>query len=231
MRQMMRRILVACVTLCAAVSASEACVDVQQSGSISLQGTLRFQIFAGPPNFEDVRKGDAPEPAYILQLDTPICVIGDDGADPNVRFDTVQILLSEPASGPPSSNALSRLIGRPVLVEGRSAFLAHTAHHHAPLLLSVSRVTLATDPTASYGTAMTTVRGFYLALGAGDGNAASSFVISQKRSSGPFSAAAITNFYRSLIEPLTILDISAIAADQYRVMYTFVGSDKKRLQW
>lgn len=28
-------------------------------------------MFAGPPNFEDVRKGDAPEPSYILALDSP----------------------------------------------------------------------------------------------------------------------------------------------------------------
>jgi hypothetical protein len=37
------------------------------------------------------------------------------------------------------------------------------------------------DPTEAYGTAMTTVQAFYLALAAGNGDEAARFVIPQKR--------------------------------------------------
>jgi hypothetical protein len=51
---------------------------------------LTYNIFPGPPNFEDVRKGDKPEPTYILQLLKPICVSGDEFIDPKKQIDRIQ---------------------------------------------------------------------------------------------------------------------------------------------
>jgi hypothetical protein len=46
---------------------------------------LNYRIFAGPPNYEDVRKGDTPEPIYILTLAEPICASRDEFVDPRAE--------------------------------------------------------------------------------------------------------------------------------------------------
>ena len=78
-----------------ALSAHAACIDVKQASSISFEGTLSYRIYAGPPNYEDVRKGDTPEPTYILTLDTPTCATGDDFLKPDKTFDKIQIYPAE----------------------------------------------------------------------------------------------------------------------------------------
>ena len=70
---------------------------------------------------------------------------------------------------------------------------------------------------------MTTVQAFYLALAAGNGDEAAKFVIPQKRSVGPLSSKAITTFYGDLIEPLTLIDVTAVHPDEFRVRYGFVA--------
>ena len=52
--------------------AHAACVDVNQTGSLTFEGTLTFHIFGGPPYYGGVRLGDTPEPTYILKLDAAI---------------------------------------------------------------------------------------------------------------------------------------------------------------
>src|SRR3974390_2691014 len=86
------------LTLClsmlvAALPANAACVDLKQTGTLSFEGALSYRIFAGPPNYEDVRKGDTPEPSYILSLDAPICATGDEFIDR--PFDRIQIYPAE----------------------------------------------------------------------------------------------------------------------------------------
>ena len=70
---------------------------------------------------------------------------------------------------------------------------------------------------------MTTVQAFYMALGAGNGDEASKFVVPEKRSSEAFSPTALTNFYSRLIFPLTIIDVIATSPNEYRVRYTYVA--------
>src|SRR5215510_12274020 len=85
----------ACVfiwTMGVACAANAACIDAKQTDRLSFQGTLSHQIFPGPPNFEDVRKGDAREGAYILTLDAPACAGGDDFLDASESFDRIQLL-------------------------------------------------------------------------------------------------------------------------------------------
>ena len=79
------------LTLCLAPEATAACIDLKQANKLSFEGILNYRIFAGPPNYEDVRKGDTPEPTYILTLTEPICASGDEFVDPRDKFDQVQI--------------------------------------------------------------------------------------------------------------------------------------------
>jgi hypothetical protein len=73
---MLQRCVLGLSIWAAGVSANAACIDLKQTSSLSFEGTLSYRIFTGPPNYEDVRKGDTPEPAYILSLDVPICAKG-----------------------------------------------------------------------------------------------------------------------------------------------------------
>ena len=66
-----------------------------------------------------------------------------------------------------------------------------------------------------------TVRAFYGALGAGNGAAASSQVIPEKRSSRAFSPGAISRFYGRLPEPLRLTSIVPVSGGAYRVTYRY----------
>jgi hypothetical protein len=226
---MLQRCVLGLSIWAAAVSANAACIDLKQTSSLSFEGALSYRIFAGPPNYDDVRKGDTPEPAYILTLDAPICATGDEFVDPGKPIDKIQVYPADSeVIGRVLSLDLRRFVGKRVVVEGNSAFGAHTGHHHAPLMLPITKVTIPFDPTRGYGTAMTTVQAFYMALGAGNGDEASKFVVPEKRSSGMFSPSAITNFYSRLIFPLTLIDIVPVGSDQYRVHYSYVASGTGR---
>jgi hypothetical protein len=74
------------------------------------------------------------------------------------------------------------------------------------------------DPTA-------VVRQFYAALGQADGSTASGFVVTEKRNSGPFSAAALTSFYGALASPLEIVDIALLPDGRVRTRYHYRQAD------
>jgi hypothetical protein len=102
-----------------------ACLDVSQIRSF--EGELTFRIFGGPPYNGGVRLGDTPEPSYILILEEPICVSGDDFLEQSEQIDQIQIYPDEYGG---QSSALSkdlrRLVGQRVRVEGKGAFGRHT---------------------------------------------------------------------------------------------------------
>jgi hypothetical protein len=70
-------------------------------------------------------------------------------------------------------------------------------------------------------TGLDAVTGFYRALGRGDGNVASRFVVPEKRDSGPLSGRAMTRFYSRLARPLRLTGIRQEGPDTFRVSYRF----------
>lgn len=206
------------ISLAASIPARAACFDLTKGEPRELTGRLGFRIFPGPPGYADVQKGDTPEPAYVLTLDRPICLAGDDFADPELMFREVQLVPTEA-----SVKKLAAAKGTIVTVLLGDRLAAHTGHHHRPLVAWVDDVFMAKDITEEYGTGASTVRAFYYALGAGDGAAASAFVVAEKRAKGPFSPGALSRFYGSLVEPLELLDVSALGAGRYRVRYRFTS--------
>jgi len=128
--------------------ANAACIDVRQQEPLAFNGTLNYRIFPGPPNYENVKKGDKPEPAYIIKLDTPICAIGDEFLDGKETFDRVQILMDDSSqAGRTLWQSLGQMDGKRVAVTGKSGFGAQTGHHHAPLLMTLVAITA--DSTAN----------------------------------------------------------------------------------
>lgn len=202
-----------------APTASAACFDISRGEPAHLEGRLTFEIFPGPPNYENVQTGDTPEPAWILVLDAVICVTGDEFSDPNATFDTVQFLQTE--TNPVD---LRQFLGTRVGVDLGEAYSNHTGHHHAPLLAVVHKIReAAADVATQHGTAATTVRAFYLALEQGSGTDAVRFVIPEKQGKGAYVADNITGFYGSLIEPLRLLDVQPIGDGEFLVLYDFVS--------
>jgi hypothetical protein len=78
---------------------------------------------------------DRPETAYILQLSTPACLAGKEEEDQ--VSDTRRLHLA------PDNDAVEKrfraLLGKRVVVQGRP-FGAHTAHHHAPIVMIVTEI-------------------------------------------------------------------------------------------
>jgi hypothetical protein len=103
---------------------------------IKLKGSLLRKTFPGPPNYEDIHKGDQPETGWYLQLPKAICVAQDkhepdlNPARKNIK--TVQLVISGPLY-----KKYSSLVGKQVTATG-TLFGAVSGHHHTPVLLTVS---------------------------------------------------------------------------------------------
>lgn len=100
---------------------------------VTVSGKLLRKTFAGPPNYESIRNGDAPETGFYLSVKQPICTIasqsaGADEAKSGVSL--IQLVLK-----PEAYELLRPLLGQSITVKG-SLFSAQTGHHHAPLLLN-----------------------------------------------------------------------------------------------
>ena len=189
--------------------ANASCYDLSKSEPHELTGVLSHVIFAGPPNYEDVQKGDTPERGYVLALPSPICLFGDDFADPGHQFSEVQLVETDK-----TARAVQSLVNSTVHVVLSGVMAAETAHHHRPLVAWVEDISPVDDPTTEYGTAATTVRAFYYALAAGDGNHAANFVVPEKRAQGPLSPRDMTGFYGNLVEPLKLTDLKPTGKDE-----------------
>jgi hypothetical protein len=197
------------------------CYNLAQREPHTLTGFLDYAVFPGPPNFEDVQKGDTPEPTYVLRLASPICLTGDpDFAEPSRMFRAVQVVGSE-ATFP----LLRANVRHQVTVGLANPMAAETGHHHEPLVAWVTSIRLAQDPAMSltdeYGTAATTIRAFYDALHAGQGATASSYVVPEKRRLAAFSPDALARYYGNMASPITMIDIVQRSANTFLVHYRY----------
>jgi hypothetical protein len=114
------------------------CMDLRTAhATATVSGVLTVQLFAGPPNYESVAKGDAEEKALILELPRRMCADDGEFIKSSTTFDRVQVSSSVPGL----LDVLNASVGRPVTVRGE-AFGAHTGHHRAPLVLVAQEVTV-----------------------------------------------------------------------------------------
>lgn len=105
------------------------------SRSESVRGTVVRETHPGPPNYQSVESGDAPETYWFLQLEAPICIAGvdEDGVEEEESgVDKVQLLL-----GPEQYDEFRSFLDREVVATGRLV-ASQTGHHHASVLLEVS---------------------------------------------------------------------------------------------
>lgn len=198
------------------------CYDLRHQEPSELTGTLDYVMFPGPPNYEDVQKGDTPEPSYILKLHDAICIADDeDGfADPKTFFQDVQLM-----AGPPVSDQFRGFLHQVVTVKLTGQVAAETGHDHEPLRATVTSIAPARakpmDFMDQYGTAATTIHAFYDALRDGQGAVASAMVVPEKRTHPAFAPANMTRFYGSLADPISLIDIAQENADTFIVHYHY----------
>ncbi|MGA3302138.1 MAG: hypothetical protein ABSC72_02495 [Methylovirgula sp.] len=121
---------------------SPCAIDVGKPETLKLSGMLSHKIFPGPPNYENTRKGDRPEPAYILTLDKPVCASGisvgkDKPLVSTEPFSTIHLLFD---GNKDIARELKRLVGKRVTVQGENGDEAFTGHHHAPFIMDVKAI-------------------------------------------------------------------------------------------
>lgn len=75
------------------------------------------------------------ERPYILQLRAAACLDADDPEDAVKSTHTIHVFPADAKLEP----AFKRLVGKTVAVRG-SPFIAHTAHHHAPIVMQVTQI-------------------------------------------------------------------------------------------
>lgn len=113
--------------------------------SVELVGSLEFQTFPGPPNYESIASGDQAEHAPYLKLDQPMDVVARKGdlidnpvTEKNVKVIQLAINAEDDALW---SKFRSAGQGAHIQVKG-SLFHRFTGHHHARILLDVQSMEL-----------------------------------------------------------------------------------------
>lgn len=139
---MVTRLLILFFLLVAGVSTASGQNCLEYGPSVSLTGTIRSRVFAGPPNYESIKRGDRKETATILTLVDAICMTatnatGDSFDVPETDVKEVQLVISKPAHW----KTLKALRGKPVVVTG-TLFHAHTGHHRTKILITVTGISL-----------------------------------------------------------------------------------------
>lgn len=97
--------------------------------TVILTGKLERRIYPGPPNYEDIKKGDQPETGFYLLLKEPVCYVGDELSDPKQNVSLIQLVLDQKGY-----DELRPYLGKIIKLKG-SLFGSHTGHHHTPILL------------------------------------------------------------------------------------------------
>ena len=110
------------------------CINPNKSGVV-LIGTLKAHTFPGPPDWKSVARGDEPERYWLLHLNKPICVEGDDLGLKENNVSWVQLVFEDHK---PYETYRSLLGGR-VIVKGE-LFHRHTGHHHTRVLVTVQAI-------------------------------------------------------------------------------------------
>jgi hypothetical protein len=115
--------------------ATEQCITYEPN-TINLYGRITRKVFAGPPNYENVAKGDEAEQVWVLRLNRPVCVAASAQWEAEANVSEIQLVFGEGSS---QYNKYESLLGKKVVAKGR-LFHAHTGHHHAKVLLTVRSI-------------------------------------------------------------------------------------------
>jgi hypothetical protein len=120
----------------AAAFGAEPCLRYEPE-KVSLAGVIAERVFPGPPNYENIKKGDRPETAWILHLDKPVCVAPldpkDDIDEPESNVTDMHLIIYD------GYKKYEALPGKQVIVHGT---LTHSisGHHRTRVLIEVEDI-------------------------------------------------------------------------------------------
>jgi hypothetical protein len=205
-------------SLSAPARSAASCIDVAKAEPIEVSGRLHHRSFSDDEIQTGAIDQTPPESAYVLKLDKPTCFYGDEFLGGEVTVSEVHLMINAEDNNRLFAE-LHELVGKDITVAGKRGFGAHTRHHRAPVVLVLTAVS--ENHPIRQEMAENVVAAFYLALGVGDGNQASRYIIPAKRRSGPLSAEAMSRFYGDLEQPLELLDVAVLDSGRYRAHYRF----------
>lgn len=116
----------ALMVLAAPAAQAASCMRASEEGTIA-EGRLSVG------QFEDA--AGRPEQAYILTLPAPTCLAGSDEMDNVDVAETIHVFSVDDAL----HASFGTFVGQDVQVRG-TPMGAHTAHHHAPIVMDVSEI-------------------------------------------------------------------------------------------
>lgn len=107
---------------------------------VELNGTIKTLQFAGPPNYESIKNGDADETGPYLILNNPIDVqlipkLQNDNDIPEKNVKLLQLVVQN------NNDWEKAKEGNYVHIVG-TLFHAFTGHHHARVLLMIKKITV-----------------------------------------------------------------------------------------
>ena len=111
---------------------AQACLRYEPD-TVRLSGSLTRLTFPGRPNYESVAAGDQPETGFYLRVPAPICTTASREYAAQAGIRLVQLVLDSLGYA-----ALKSYLGRRVTLRGTLTG-AITAHHHAPVLLILTK--------------------------------------------------------------------------------------------
>ncbi|WP_369935409.1 DUF4431 domain-containing protein [Xanthomonas tesorieronis] len=117
--------------LLAASNAANAKCLPSQPATVRLTGVLERVTFPGPPNYESVQSGDAPETYYVLRLPAQVCVLDSDQSV--ISANRLQLFLE-----PGQYDVFRPQLGKRITLPGE-LWPAETGHHHTPLMFTPAR--------------------------------------------------------------------------------------------
>ncbi len=108
--------------------------------AVTLDGTLVWRAYAGPPNYDSVRQGDQPDTALILTIPKPICVAPDSASDDGDKQLESGVRELQLAIGTDSVWAQLRAVHSSRLRVTGELFHAISGHHRTRVLLWVIQI-------------------------------------------------------------------------------------------
>ena len=116
---------------------TEPCLHYDPS-VVRLKGIITRKQFPGPPEYSDIKKGDAIEIFWILKTDHPFCVDQDNPKEdidiPESNINQVQLVVQNY-----NKYKSKKLIGKHVVVTG-TLFHAITIHHRTKVLIMAQNI-------------------------------------------------------------------------------------------
>lgn len=137
----MRAILLTATIMAIASFCSSASAQCLKYGPavVTVTGTLRAHVFAGPPNYESIKSGDRKERAIILRLLVPTCTSRNDPPqgfdDPETNVREMQLVVTKSAHW----KTVERRLGKRVVVTATLVH-AHTGQHRTKVLIDVTNI-------------------------------------------------------------------------------------------